>query len=307
MQIEINRYKKVPEGALGYGFVRTNGCFTQQIRDEIEDLVKEVIKNDSVSCWLGGSIFKGDPENPYYVFGHIEMGRQEKDKKRNSCVFTFALLPFSKLHQIRSAEELMERITQAKEYLDDQLLSIEILNGTSFDIDYQITERLATHAAANETASVEMHGSKADCIRALETIWRVSLFARKMPVVAWVDERSNNQPKKCWRFYSDSEKKTFSMVAPEEQTLAPTKTYLRYAYEYTMNHESELRRYRRMMTKEKAFSLCQEFGRENNKLWEQLLLWYCALGDEKELGTIDSMLPTQEEKTALLEEIKHNG
>lgn len=296
MQITTNRYYK--DSQLGYRFQLEAGFFSDHVLTNGigRGLIGRVIGNRSVNCWLGG-VVQDTHEQQYYVFGHNKMEAQETGSNRLSCLFTFALIPFESLHQVGGVSALMAELSKMEQSTSSQPAVFNLREGYTNGrmVDEQIADALAAYAA-DQSISLDLFDSTSGCIKALDTIWKSTLFARKMPVVVLIDKHSQEQPQYGWKMVPTAGERTFKGGSIEGKYLPPESSYLFFAYGYAMKYEQD--RCRNALNPGEISRLHREFGSVNDRVFEQLLLWYYAITRRME------MLPTEEEKSALIQAIR---
>ena len=296
MQVATNRYYK--DDQKGFRFQDKSGIFADSaFLNRIEQkLILQVIGNRSVTCWLGG-VVTDSKNTPYYVFGHNQMLAQERGSNRLSCRFTFAVIPFEDLYKLGSASALIDALSEAESSQNFKPTIWNIREGSlsalSNDLDRVLTDALAAYVV-DEHVNFELHESRSNCSEALSLIWVKSLFSRKMPVVALVDEPTVDMPQSGWLLYTRSGGEVKGGVLNTAH-LAPEQEYLYFAYRYVVTNWVD--DFRRVFTPGELERVSREIGSSNQKLLEPLLLWYYAIQNRMNL------LPTEQEKAAMLRQI----
>lgn len=295
MQVYTNRYYK--DNYNGYGFLSKTGVFEDSaLLERIDRLIGKVIGNRSVSCWMGGVV--SDVRGaPFYVFGHNRMIAQEQGSNRLSCQFTFAVVPFDALAQLGSPSGLISALTQAEStpgFQPSVLTLNEETRITESGYDLLLADALAAYAV-DERVDFEYQDSWLSCCKALGSIWKKSLFSRKMPVITLTEEQTAEQPQLGWRLMARAGNASARGGRLTRPNLAPEEEYLYNAYRYVLVNGTE--EYRRVLPAGEAARVAQAIGGANQRLLEPLLLWYYTLHSRMEV------LPTEEEKTALLRQI----
>lgn len=297
MELYTNRYYK--DDKIGFTFVSDKGPFADQtLCEQIKNNVHgAIVGNRSIYAWIGG-VVSDRMGKIFYVFGHNVMKVQENNSDRSSSLFNFVMLPFEHLHNFENTFYLMQEVKKFEDAVKFKAepLKIEFPPKGSFWGKYKEVADAMAGYAADPQKGLCVQATSAICMEMIGFIWSRSLFPKKMPCVAYLDNNRNGEnPQKGWVFKEAYQQK-FSQSPDSKMSL--DREYLRFACKSLFVGRAVNEDFReKMMSPEARKAMMERIGEDNSQLTEQILCWTYALDHKREL------LPSTEEKQALLSKI----